>query len=1198
MNTNMKTTLFSLLLAALTLPATAAIVTWTGTTNDRWSDGGNWSSGSPPTAADDAVFAGAGSLEVDVDGVFTVKSLTLSGNYYFFGNSGFVAVSELTITDQVTHSGNGGGQFYNFQHPGFAGVTVKFPNGAPIAFTGSGTGDVVFFGENPFGHAGVAGAPKLTMSGGTFLFLGTHGLGVPPTVVPDTLTLNGGYFCLCETNAAKFTTVTINAGATMCSQNSGQTWDTSEAAHWVVNVGGTLKWAGRLDGPVTSVGTLSAGCSPGEGYLLGDLTLGAGSRLEFELDQPNVVGSGSDLFNVTGNVTLDGTVDVLPQAGFGAGTYRLFNYTGALVNNGLTLGVTPSGYQCTLNFATAGQVNLVVTDNANCCPPCAPPYPLSVNVTVGTGYNYLANPLCRGTNNTLGALLPNVPDTSEVFLWDVPANAPGAQYTYYDSVGWFDAASNPADALPLEPGVGFIFLNPGASSFVVTFQGCEPICPRPCGPDARWQLLGVTGTSPGNWTNLFSCPPVCGTVLRVWNKFQQQFQDYTYLNGSWTPSEPQWESGTSVLVSVQPNTNCLGSLPVITQQPESLELPPGGIATFSVAAVGAEPLSFQWALDGVRILDATNSTLAIGPVSTNLAGIYTVEVSNHAGATQSQGATLVVTLSSTTVKDTLVQVDARVCFNNGTVGAVAACIAQWPSTFLGGSYSAGTKGTLLDKWCKVGGGLGIWWPCPDSQLFDSTQPNPVISASGPIPSGGSGPFWLLGHKDYFQGHCAPSCWPPLTFPPIGWRADGFGYVHTVTATMTVGNGDGYLFAPKDTPPLGAQQLPPTQCGPCPPETVNICECATVVELCFVDCLTRKTVAINGDTFAANLLTGPQAGQSQAWGNVGTTMCRKILLRSGERYSLTMDYHTGSSYFNDRINWRTSFPVDTTVHNCSNDGVLRIEVEVGRDDQDRCVGICTNNCPPPCENLVFGNLDLLCECEHNLPSNWSFMQAWGGPWGIQQRWDHVGVNPATGCAEGEFNLINLLAGSYNAQGRMCFRAGHNYQWLSTPITSFTAACNQPLNLGDTFVLDCGWVRGDIFLCGPKQCVPTGCDFLNALIRETNPELLGSSLGGSSYVAAFGPASAQARTQFPGTLTSTSPNCEFRGNYRLSLGGLNRGQSVWTANQLVLRFNSAAPPLDSTVAISDQSFLAQNIVPGALPLVNDHNYGSSLFSVGSR
>src|ERR1051326_924360 len=85
-----------------------------------------------------------------------------------------------------------------------------------------------------------------------------------------------------------------------------------------------------------------------------------------------------------------------------------------------------------------------------------------------------------------------------------------------------------------------------------------------------------------------------------------------------------------------------GQFPLITSQPSSLNLGVGSTATFSVAASGAGPLSYQWRFNGANIAGATDATLIIPSISPANQGLYSVLVSNGAGATLSAAASLTV----------------------------------------------------------------------------------------------------------------------------------------------------------------------------------------------------------------------------------------------------------------------------------------------------------------------------------------------------------------------------------------------------------------------------------------------------------------------------------------------------------------------------------------------------------------------------
>lgn len=109
--------------------------------------------------------------------------------------------------------------------------------------------------------------------------------------------------------------------------------------------GGTISAGDMTDAGVSQAGTLS---------LTGNLVLNSTSHLAFDL------GSTSDLISITGNLTLDGVLDLTALSGFGAGTYHLLTYTGTLTDNTLDLGSTIAGYSYSITSGS-GTVDLVVT---------------------------------------------------------------------------------------------------------------------------------------------------------------------------------------------------------------------------------------------------------------------------------------------------------------------------------------------------------------------------------------------------------------------------------------------------------------------------------------------------------------------------------------------------------------------------------------------------------------------------------------------------------------------------------------------------------------------------------------------------------------------------------------------------------------------------------------------------------------------
>ena len=123
--------------------------------------------------------------------------------------------------------------------------------------------------------------------------------------------------------------------------------------------------------------------------------------------------------------------------------------------------------------------------------------------------------------------------------------------------------------------------------------------------------------------------------------------------------------------------------PEITAQPVSQTVTPGQSFSFSVAANGTAPLSYQWIIKGTRLSGATSSTLTINSVRTSDAGSYTVVVTNSAGAVTSAVATLTVLVPPTIT----------------TPPQSQTVVAGQSATF---SVAASGTGPLLYQWCFSG----------------------------------------------------------------------------------------------------------------------------------------------------------------------------------------------------------------------------------------------------------------------------------------------------------------------------------------------------------------------------------------------------------------------------------------------------------------------------------------------------------------
>ncbi len=84
--------------------------------------------------------------------------------------------------------------------------------------------------------------------------------------------------------------------------------------------------------------------------------------------------------------------------------------------------------------------------------------------------------------------------------------------------------------------------------------------------------------------------------------------------------------------------------PTIATQPANQTVTVGATATFTVAATGSAPLSYQWSKNSVAITGATSASYTTAAtVGGDNGASFTVTVSNSAGSQTSSGATLTVT---------------------------------------------------------------------------------------------------------------------------------------------------------------------------------------------------------------------------------------------------------------------------------------------------------------------------------------------------------------------------------------------------------------------------------------------------------------------------------------------------------------------------------------------------------------------------
>lgn len=252
----------------------------------------------------------------------------------------------------------GGGAFTNTGtiQSGVDGMLISeaatVTNSGTIGSTGTGRA-IVFSGADE--HTLILGTGSVltgNVAGGTgtdnLVLQGTGTESIAKFLSFETLSMQGSAWTL--TGIGTFSTgATVESGT--LNVNGTLTGPT------VMVQGGGLGGSGTIAGAVSFAATNTALYgSAGQLLTMDSLTLGASTAVNVTLGAP----SDTALFAVNGALTLDGTLNVTNAGGFGTGVYRIFDYGGALTDNGLDVGAMPTGNTGTVQTAVANQVNLVV----------------------------------------------------------------------------------------------------------------------------------------------------------------------------------------------------------------------------------------------------------------------------------------------------------------------------------------------------------------------------------------------------------------------------------------------------------------------------------------------------------------------------------------------------------------------------------------------------------------------------------------------------------------------------------------------------------------------------------------------------------------------------------------------------------------------------------------------------------------------
>lgn len=377
-------------------------------------------------------------------------------------------------------------------------------------------------------------------------------------------------------------------------------------------------------------------------------------------------------------------------------------------------------------------------------------------------------------------------------------------------------------------------------------------------------------------------------------------------------------------------------------------------------------------------------------------------------------------------------------------------------------------------------------------------------------------------------------------------SDAAGIAYVVSPRIALLNSQQYYYFNAQTSAVVVAEGPPV--------TLDFAECLGVVDVNFVNANGAAVAVDGGEITAYDPLTGNYAQRYSM--PTGSTHAR-IYVRGGQSNLLSITINRGTNFYSDRLTFSTSTNVGVICDEFTS--VAMVIPEAG--DLGQIIG----------EVNLLGEFELTVDGRDDIgyPDSTGVIARYG-PF-ANQRWAALPGAHFTTPSSGAYVLSNLVASTldpaspgYMVYAQMYFRTNRDVAAFTTPALGSGANPALPVLAGETvdltnlFVINPGYLRGQIFLQGPAESAGHTSLLRGVLHAGDNtdadgvPDAIGTygiyyssvAAAGVDRLAAgatFTASSGYAYADFPGDFNPASS--AYEGQYELVLGGLGSEASIW-------------------------------------------------------